>query len=131
MGIRATIAAVLEAELTPPVVVYDSPVEVNMIPAVVIAPDGSEYIRPLTFGRDGKASAVLVAIRIQILEHRALPENALDLLEARRKEVTDALAQIPGAQWFGFVDVGEAEVADVPAIGGTVQMTIKIGDVDV
>ena len=128
MGIRAAIAAVLEAELSQPVAVYDSPVEVSMIPAVVVAPDGGEYIVPISFGRDGRAEVVRVAFRIQILESRNIPEVALDRLEARRLEVTDALGKIPGAQWSGFVDVGEAEVADVKCVGGTVTVSIRMGD---
>ncbi|RLB63032.1 MAG: hypothetical protein DRH08_11615 [Deltaproteobacteria bacterium] len=128
MGIRNTIAGVLEAELTQPIAVYDSPVEVSMIPAVVVAPDGGDYIVPISFGRDGRAEAVRVTFRIQILESRAIPEVALDRLEARRREVTDALRGIPGAQWSGFVDVGEATVADVKCVGGTVIVTIRMGD---
>lgn len=128
MGLRTTIAAVLEAELTAPIAVYDSPVEVSMLPAVVVAPDGGEYIVPISFGRDGRAEVVRVSFRIQILVSRAIPEVALDALELLRKEVTDALREIPGAQWSGFVDIGEATVADVPAVGGTVQVTVKTGD---
>jgi len=128
MGIRDVIAGILEAELTQPVAVYASPVEVNVIPAVVVAPDGGEYIVPISFGRDGRAEAVRIGFRIQILESRAIPEVALDRLEDRRKEITDALAQIAGAQWIAFVDIGEAEVAGVKAIGGTVTVTIRMGD---
>lgn len=128
LGLRATIAAVLEAELTAPVAVYPYPVEVPIIPAVVITPDGGDYVVPLTFGRDGRSSVVRVNLRIQILEQRAEPSTGLDALEVRRREVTDALAQIPGATWTGFSDIGEATIADVIALGGTVNVSIKIGD---
>lgn len=126
--LREAIAAVLEAELTTPVSIYAYPVEVPVLPAVVIVPDGGDYVIPLSFGRDGRAATVRVGLRIQILEPRAEPSTALNALEARRVEVTDALAQIAGAQWSGFVDVGEATVADVPSLGGTVMLSVKIGE---
>lgn len=128
LGLRKAIAAVLEAELSTPVAVYAYPVEVPILPAVVITPDPGEYVVPLTFGRDGRASTVRVLLRIQILEQRAEPSTGLDALEARRREVTDALAKVPGATWSGFVDIGEATISDVIALGGTVNVSLKIGD---
>jgi len=127
MGIRSEIKTVLEAALTGAVAVYEFPVEVPVLPAVIVAP-GDPYQTPLTFGKDGRASSIRWSMRISILEPRAEISTSLDALEARRKEITDALSEIPGAQWSEFDQVGEMTVADVPAVGGTVGVTIRRGD---
>ena len=128
MGLRSDIETVLKAELSQPVAVYGFPVEVPILPAVILAP-GDPYQAPLTFGKNGRASSIIWQMRISILEPRAEPSTSLDALEARRLEITDALAQIPGAQWSSLDSVGEMTVADVPAIGGTVNVTIRRGDI--
>jgi len=130
VGVRQALADVIEAALTPPVVVYAYPADNPVVPAVLVVPDGADYQRPLTFGRNGIASVVLWSFRIQILEQRSEPSTALDALEARRKEVTDALKDMPGAMWSGLVDVGETMIADIPSLGGSVLVTVKIGDED-
>lgn len=127
MSVRSELKAVLEAALTGAVAVYDFPVEVPILPAVIIAP-GDPYQAPLTYGPDGKAGSIVWQMRISILEPRAEISTSLDALEARRKEITDALSQIPGAQWSEFDQVGEMTIADVPAVGGTVGITIRRGD---
>jgi hypothetical protein len=123
MSIRTELAAALRAAI-PGVAVYEYPVEVPLVPSIVIAP-GDPYIEPYTYG---PVPGVEWRFRLTVLEHRGEPSVSLDALEERRKQITDELRKIAGAQWTGFENIGEVTVSEIPAMGGTVQTTIRRGE---
>ncbi len=127
MGIRTELAAFLETLVDPATVVYAYPVELPVVPSLVIVP-GSEYVTPLTFGRDGTAETVAYSFEIRILTLRTLPDEALDAVETLRKAITDGISGFPGARWMSFGEIGETTVGDIPTLGGTVEIAIRTGD---
>jgi len=127
MGIRTDLAAYIGTLVPPSIVVYPYPVEVPVIPSIVIVPAG-EYVTPLTFGRDGTAESVVYGFELRLLALRTLPDEAFDVLEGLRMAVTDGISGFRGARWISFGEIGETTVGDLPALGGTVEIAIRTGD---
>lgn len=106
MGLRADLAAAIDAATPDGVTVYDHPADVVAIPAIVIDPT-DPWIEPATMG------SWRWALVLHLVHARGDVSSALDWIEARRVEIQTALdgfgAQVGGLGAPDQIEVGEIE----------------------
>jgi hypothetical protein len=118
MGIRETLAAVLEPALGDGWQVYEWPPSVIAPPAIVIQP-ADPYSAPYhATGITGAAWALDVDIVVRFNDS----EEGLSELERIRETVSAALP--PGWRWVEFGEIGEIVVAKKAYLKGTLGVAV-------
>jgi hypothetical protein len=123
LTVRADLAAAIRAEIDASSiefkpVVYDFPVELPALPAVVLVPS-DPYWQPRRFG--APVSGLKAGIEIQLIVPRTEVEAGIDLLEALAAVVISSLSEVPVCRW---VELGQPEPIEVNKIAATLARVV-------
>lgn len=115
MTVRASIADAIAAAIAPTwpqVQVYGHPEDVTQLPAIVLVPD-DQWAEPATMG--GSGQVIRWKFQLSIAGHRAPVESTMDMIEALRPLIVEAIDTL-GGRWVQLSKPDTIELAGAQAL---------------
>ena len=124
MGVRDDLAAAIAAKVQPTypqVQVYGHPEDVTQVPAIVLVP-GDPWAQVGGFGSPG-TGVVRWAFQVSLVGHRAAVESTIELMEALRELVAQAVSGL-GGRWMNLGQPQQTVLAGIDVLAATMDIEL-------